>query len=388
MILLKLKVRRVKILKRKIVFLTGTRADFGKLKSLMYKIQEDDEFELHVFVTGMHMLLKYGYTCLEVENANFRNIYKFINQNPSDRMDQILSKTISGLSDFIREIKPDMIIVHGDRIEALAGASVGALNNVLVGHIEGGEVSGTIDELIRHAVSKLSHIHFVSNDIAKIRLAQLGERLDNIHVIGSPDIDVMNSNNLPTLDDVKEYYDFDFNEYGILLFHSVTTALNDLRGEIRTVVDQVIASNLNFIVIYPNNDIGVDIILDEYSRLAELSQFRIYPSMRFEYFLTALKNAKFIMGNSSAGVREAPHFGIPAINLGTRQRNRVECETVLNVQIEPNSIKQALFQAQMMDKRTSTLFGNGDSDEKFHSIIKNNSFWSVAVQKFFVDQLP
>ncbi len=375
------------IKKRKIVFLTGTRADFGKLKSLMYKIQNDEECELHVFVTGMHMLAKYGYTCEEVEKAKFKNIYKFINQNASDSMDHILSKTISGLSDFIREIKPDMIIVHGDRVEALAGAAVGALNNILVGHIEGGEVSGTVDELIRHAVSKLSHIHFVSNDTAKVRLAQLGERLVNIHVIGSPDVDVMNSTNLPTIDEVKRHYGFEFGEYGILIFHPVTTEQEDLRRQIHTVVSQVIASGLNYIVVYPNNDIGTDVIINEYARLKGLPQIRIYPSMRFEYFLTALKNARLIIGNSSAGVREAPHFSVPTINLGTRQHNRVKCDTVLNVPIEPDAIMQALYQARTMNKRASQLFGNGGSDEKFHTIVKSSTFWSVAVQKVFVDQV-
>jgi len=376
----------IEINKRKIVFLTGTRADFGKLKSLINKIKNDDEFELHIFVTGMHMLSKYGYTCKEVEKANFKNIYKFINQNVSDSMDHILSKTILGLSDFIREIKPDMIIVHGDRVEALAGASVGALNNILVGHIEGGEVSGTVDELIRHAVSKLSHIHFVSNDTAKLRLAQLGEKLDNIHVIGSPDIDVMNSNTLPAINEVKQYYNFEFGEYGILIFHSVTTEQELLHSQIRTVVDQVIASKLNFIVIYPNNDSGTDIILNEYSRLGELPQIRIFPSMRFEYFLTLLKNAKFIMGNSSSGVREAPHYGVPTIDVGTRQQNRVKCNTVLNVPIQPDTIKQALHEVSIMTKGVSHIFGNGGSDEKFYRIVKSPTFWTVAVQKTFVDQ--
>ena len=183
---------------KKIVFVTGTRADFGKLKSLMKIIQSDNQFELHVFVTGMHMLAKYGYTCEEVEKANFTNIYKFINQNVSDGMDHVLAKSILGLSDYVREINPDMIIVHGDRVEALAGATVGALNNVLTGHIEGGEVSGTIDELIRHAVTKLSHAHFVANNEAQKRLLQLGEKPEATYIIGSPDIDVMNSNSLPS----------------------------------------------------------------------------------------------------------------------------------------------------------------------------------------------
>ncbi len=161
--------------KKKIVFLTGTRADFGKLKSLLNQIVPHAEFDVHIFVTGMHMLSKYGSTYIEVERNKFPNIYKFINQNHSDNMDVVLGKTIAGFSDYISETKPDLIVVHGDRVEAMAGAIVGSLRNIKVAHIEGGEVSGTIDEVIRHSVSKLSHVHFVANEEAKNRLIQLGE---------------------------------------------------------------------------------------------------------------------------------------------------------------------------------------------------------------------
>jgi len=371
--------------KRKIVFLTGTRADFGKLKSLMSRIQGDDEFELNIFVTGMHMLSKYGYTCIEVEKAGFRNLYKFINQNASDSMDNILSKTISGLSDYVKEIKPDLLIVHGDRVEALAGAAIGALNNLLVGHIEGGEVSGTVDELIRHAVSKLSHIHFVSNEEAKGRLVQLGEKSESIHVIGSPDVDVMNSSNLPSIDEVRKHYAFNFEQYGILMFHPVTTELEDMPRQIDTLVEQVLESNQNYVVIYPNNDIGTDIILSKYRELEGVERIRLYPSMRFECFLTLLKNADFIIGNSSVGVREAPHFGVPTINVGTRQNNRATCETILNVPVDASAIRQAFAEVKGRERQPHTLFGNGGSDEQFYRIVKEPSFWQMPTQKTFVD---
>ena len=300
-------------------------------------------------------------------------------------MDQVLAKTIIGFSDFVKETIPDFIIVHGDRVEALAGASVGALNNILVGHIEGGEVSGTVDELIRHAVTKLSHIHFVANNMAMERLFQLGERTDTVHVIGSPDVDVMNSNSLPKLDEVRGRYDFNYTNYSILMFHPVTTELSQLRQQIRIVVDQVIASNLNYIVIYPNNDHGTEIILEEYSRFSGLSRIKTYPSMRFEYFLTLLKNATFIIGNSSAGVREAPHFGVPAINLGTRQSNRVKSNLVLNVEIESSSIVNIISQVKNLSKTPEILFGNGNSAERFLEIMKSNFFWNHKTQKHFVD---
>nr|WP_206513225.1 UDP-N-acetylglucosamine 2-epimerase [Vibrio alfacsensis] len=157
-------------------------------------------------------------------------------------MDIVLSKTIQGLSDYVQDLKPDMIVVHGDRVEALAGAIVGSLNNILVAHIEGGEVSGTIDELIRHSVSKMSHLHFVSNDFARKRLIQLGECESSIFVIGSPDLDIMKSKELPSLLDVKDRYDIDFDKYSILMYHPVTTALNELGENIHEVVSGVIDS--------------------------------------------------------------------------------------------------------------------------------------------------
>lgn len=344
-------------------------------------------FEVHIFVTGMHMLSKYGATWREIRKVGFGNIYKFINQNASDSMDHILAKTVVGLSDYVKETAPDMLIVHGDRVETLAGAIVGALNNVLVAHVEGGEVSGTVDELIRHAVSKLSHLHFVANDTAKKRLTQLGEAAESIHVIGSPDIDVMNSSSLPDIAEVRRYYDFDFPDYAILLFHPVTTELVELRRHVKILVDQVLASGLNYIVVYPNNDHGTEIILEEYSRFQNNPRVKIYPSMRFEYFLTTLKEATFILGNSSAGIREAPHFGVPAINLGTRQNNRVKCDLVLDATIDPDAIACALTRSREMPRHPSALFGNGNSAESFHAIVKSSSFWNRDTQKYFVDRV-
>ncbi len=371
---------------KKILFLTGTRADFGKLKPLMLALKESSGFEIFVFVTGMHMLTKYGYTCAEVERAGFSDAYKFINQKSTDGMDQVLAKTIVGLSDYIHEIEPDLMVVHGDRVEALAGATVGALNNVLTGHIEGGEVSGTIDELIRHAVSKLSHVHFVANDLARQRLIQLGEGEKTVHVIGSPDIDVMNSCALPGLDEVRRHYEISYPSYGILIFHPVTTELNMLRDQVREMINALENSERNYVVIYPNNDHGTEIILDEYKSIQNNSHFKLFPSMRFEYFLTLLRHADFMIGNSSAGVREAPHFGVPAINLGSRQYNRVQSALVLNTPIDQDSIIDAIEQVMSISRGPERLFGNGDSVRKFCDVLGQDDFWLTSKQKHFIDR--
>ncbi len=370
---------------KKILFLTGTRADFGKLKSLIKTVESDQCFEAHLFVTGMHMLAKYGMTAKEVEKAGFTSLYKYINQNNYDSMDVILSKTIHGLSDYVKEIKPDMIVVHGDRVEAMAGAIVGALNNILVGHIEGGEVSGTIDELIRHSVSKMSHLHFVSNEVAKKRLLQLGESEASIFVIGSPDLDIMTSSDLPSLDLVKKRYEIPFNDYSVFMYHPVTTEVDQLPEKISNTVDALLESDENYVVIYPNNDHGSEVIINELMRLKGNKRFRIFPSVRFEYFLTLLKNANMMIGNSSAGVREMPFYGKVSINIGSRQDNRSIAKSIINVPESKKEILECIKLARTQSFDVEMEFGEGNSNELFLKAIKNPEFWTTLKQKTFID---
>ena len=217
-----------KIFKKKLLFLTSTRADFSKLKSLILTFQKNKNFEVNIFVTGMHLLRRYGYTVNELLRANIKNIYKFQNQKENNySMTKSLSLTVNGLSKYLKKNKTDLLIIHGDRMEALAGAIAGTFNNIYVGHIEGGELSGTIDESIRHAVSKLSHFHFVSNDESKKRLIQMGENKNTIFSIGSPDLDLMKKKNLPKIVDAKKFYDVSFDDFAIIIFHPVTTDKNE-----------------------------------------------------------------------------------------------------------------------------------------------------------------
>lgn len=376
----------MRIKSKKILFLTGTRADFGKLKPLMLSLQKNKRFKVDIFVTGMHMLEKYGETHLEIDKSKLKNIHKFVNQSYLDKMDSIFAKTISGFSDYVRETKPDMIVVHGDRVEALAAATVGALNNIKVAHIEGGEVSGTVDELIRHAVTKMANIHFVANNQAHRRLVQLGEQKNTIHTIGSPDIDVMQSGNIPDIREVRRRYRVPFNKYGILCFHPVTSELDQLHIQIKCVIDSLLESEKNYIVIYPNNDNGSDDIFREYKRLYKNPKFRIIPSMRFEYFLSALKKAQFIIGNSSAGIREAPHYGVPTINIGSRQLNRANCHSIINVDFNFKKILSAVQASLKIKKRPVKMFGSGGATNKFKNILEKKNIWIKSNQKQFKDR--
>lgn len=370
---------------KKIVFLTGTRADYGKLKSLITMVETAPDFQAHIFVTGMHMLHKYGFTVQEVEKSGYKNVYKYINQHAADTMDVILAKTITGLSDYVKEVQPDMIVVHGDRVEAMAGAIVGSLNNILVSHIEGGEVSGTIDELIRHAVSKMAHLHYVSNETAKKRLLQLGETDKSINVIGSPDLDIMSSGSLPTLEEALDRYEIPFNDFGVLMYHPVTTELDALAENIKCVVDAVIASKRNFVVIYPNNDHGTDVIINEYKRLDGRDNIRIFPSVRFECFLTLLKYSKVVVGNSSAGVREAPFYGIPSLDIGTRQKNRATARSITNLPNNADEILSCLNKEYGKKYDAFHEFGSGESDSLFTASLCDDALWETEKQKVFVD---
>ncbi len=189
----------------------------------------------------------------------------------------------------LKNVQPDLIVIHGDRVEALAGAIVGSLNNILVAHVEGGELSGTIDELLRHATSKMSHIHFVANNKAKMLLEQMGELPESIYSIGSPDVDIMFSNTLPDLETVKTYYNIPFETYSVAMFHPVTTEHIQMENYAKEFVKALIKSDKNYVVIYPNNDMGSQTILDAYQVFNEHSNFRVFPSVRFEYFLNLVK---------------------------------------------------------------------------------------------------
>jgi len=371
---------------KKILFLTGTRADFGKIKSLMQILESHPGFEVFVFVTGMHLQKEYGYTLLEIERCGFSNVHTFENHTHETTMDLTLAKTIEGLSSYVKTCEPDMIVIHGDRVEALAGAIVGSLNNILVSHIEGGEVSGTIDELIRHSTSKMSHVHFVSNQQAKKRLIQMGELSESVFTIGSPDVDIMFSDTLPDLATAKNYYEIEFDAYAVVMFHPVTTEAKYMQQYADDFVEALLEDTHNYVVIFPNNDLGSNAILKAYERLKNNSRFRVFPSLRFEYFLTLLKKAQFIIGNSSAGIREAPYYGLPIINIGTRQQNRALHADILNVDYDKNSIKMAL---KIIDShkvlKTDGDFGKGNSAQLFLQSLEKNDIWQLNHQKQFRD---
>lgn len=372
---------------KKILFITGTRADFGKLKPLIRAVDASEDFECHIFCTGMHLMEKYGNTVSEVRKAGFtQNLYPFLNQVEGESMEIIMSNTIAGLSRYLHENVMDLIVVHGDRIEALAGATVGALRNVLVAHIEGGEVSGTIDDLIRHACSKMSHVHFVASETARRRLIQLGESESTVFQIGSPDIDIMLSNELPSITEVRERYGIDFDNFAIAMLHPVTTEAHLMEENAKEYVQALLESDRNYVVVYPNNDLGSEHIFNAYQSIRNHPRFKVFPSLRFEYFLSLLKYSEFLIGNSSAGIHEAPVYGVPTINIGSRQNNRFQYVSISNVLFKKAAILDAIAVAVQQERYKPTdHYGDGQSAQLFMEAIQSDGFWTTNCQKTFVD---
>ncbi|PIE15647.1 MAG: UDP-N-acetylglucosamine 2-epimerase (hydrolyzing) [Rhodobacterales bacterium] len=369
---------------RQILFVTGTRADFGKLEPLALAAR-DAGFRVSFFVTGMHMMERYGLTKIEVHRLQGVEVFEFENQAEDDPQDMILARTITGFSAFVADHQPDLVVVHGDRVEALAAALVCATNYLRCAHIEGGEVSGTIDEIFRHCNTKLSTYHFVSSEVAKSRVQALGEVADSIYVTGSPELDTHRAASGVSMEQVRQHYDIDFDDYGIVTFHPVTSEQDSIGAQARALFDRLVASGRHFVVILPNNDPGANDIVQVINTLPN-DRFRVLPSMRFAYFSELLKNAAAHIGNSSVGVREAPFLGLPSLDIGTRQNKRSNAGSISHCSAHDG---QAIddFLAQKWGKRhdSDSGFGAGSSAQLFVDILKDQKFWQHPLQKEFQD---
>lgn len=369
---------------RRVAFVTGTRADFGKVVPLAMAA-DDVGCKTSFFVTGMHMMRRYGDTRIEVRQQAKGDIYEFVNQSPGDPQDVVLAKTMQGFIDWVTEHPVDLVVVHGDRVEALAVSLVCAMRYIRCAHIEGGELSGTIDELYRHCNSKLCRYHFVSSDLAARRVAALGENPDDIFVIGSPELDVHDARTQVALSDVRARYDINFDDYGIAVFHPVTSERDTIRRQAESLFGVLASSGRRFVVISPNNDPGSEEIFEVVDALPS-EQFRVIPSMRFAYFSALMRNSSAIVGNSSLGVREAPFLGVPSLNVGTRQNQRSQSPSITHAMADDVDAITSFLESQWgLRFERSGEFGLGNAATRFSQIISDPSFWERPRQKAFYE---
>ena len=369
---------------KSLCFVTCTRADFSKMCPLIQKALES-EYNIYIWISGMHLQEEYGSTHLEILKIFVGTRAKlYYAHNEARRMSQSYHFTCREFDKWLPN-SVETVFVHGDRQESLACCSIAMLRNVNVCHIEGGELSGTVDESLRHAITKLSHLHLVSNERSQQRLIQMGENAKRIFVVGSPEIDNLRSNNI-RYEDISARYNIPFEQnYFVLVYHPITINFNP--SEIKHLVDTCIASNENFVVIKSNNDTNHDIIDKEYERFRDNPSFRLLPSMRFKMFIGLLKHSHGIIGNSSVGVRETPVLGIPSFNIGTRQKGRsIESDSIINMEDFRVFNIHSLIQMKRMPRfETSEEFGNGNTAQNFMNFLDFVKSNEIDKQKYFVD---
>lgn len=270
-------------------------------------------------------------------------------------------------------------------MEALACSLVCATNYIRCAHVEGGEVSGTIDEQFRHCNTKLSTYHLVSSEEARQRVIRLGEEPEMVHAIGSPELDIHGRLSGVTIDQVMQRYEITSRDYGICVFHPVTSESASMGEQSASLFEALKVSQCYFVVILPNNDPGSDAILEVIDLLPR-ERFRVLPSMRFAFFSELMRNGSAIIGNSSMGVREAPFLGVPSLDIGTRQANRGGAPSLWQCSAhDQTGIHRFLDEAWGKRYPSSQSFGTGDAAHQFVEFLANIELWNQPLQKYFVE---
>lgn len=374
---------------RKICFITERRADYSRLKPILREIEKDPELEYALIVTGQHLLPELGNTIKIIEKDGFKisdkiEIYSKNENDTGADMSRALGRAIVGISNALERIKPDIIFVGFDLGAHLAGAIVGAHMNIPVAHVQGGEVTGTIDESIRHAISKFSHIHFPANQDAADRLIKMGENPKYVFNVGCPSLDVALSTKLIPKEKIIGEFKIDSSKpFAILIQHPVTTEIDKAEEQILTTLEAVKELDLQTILIYPNVDAGGRRIIKEIQK----SKIKRYKNLPFENFLSLLSVADVLIGNSSSGIREAASFNIPVVNIGTRQQGRLRPDNVIDVGYSKaeiiNAVKKALYDKDFKEKvkRCNNPYGDGQSAKRIVKILKNIEITPELLQK-------
>lgn len=379
-------------MKRKILYISGTRADYGLMRSILFQIHKHESLSLDIVVTGMHLMDEFGMTFDEIkkDGFNYHIVDVHYDDDTKESMAQFIGKFIQSLSPLVQSINPDIILVLGDRGEMLAGAIVGAYLSIPVAHIHGGEVTSTVDDLARHAITKLSHIHFPATEESAQRIKQMGEDPSHIFVVGAPGLDQILNEPLLDLEELEEKYQLDFSDNVLLVVqHPVTLETDQAPKQIRETLKAVSLLKFQTIVIYPNADAGGREMINIIKEYEHLPFIHTYKSIPHKDYLSLMQHSSVLIGNSSSGIIEAPSFGLPTINIGTRQEGRERGNNVIEVDYEKNeilkAIKIALFDDDFGEKIQEKInpYGDGKSGQRIVKILHSLPITSVMLQKKF-----
>ena len=364
----------------RLMFLTGSRGEWGYIRPLIKLCEAHDNFEYKLCATNMHLLPSFGLSINELINDGItvhHKLYTALDGYTHVTMAKSLGLLVNSLADVVVSEKPDWIILAGDRWEQMAGAIVGAFCYIPIAHIQAGEVSGNIDGMTRHAIGKYSHIHLASNQDACDRLRKLGEEEFRVHNVGAPQLDELRTGQITEISEVSSRLSVDLTkDFFLVVQHPVTERADFALEEIKETLAALNQFTQNKIIILPNNDAGSALIKKGIEDYRSGSYF-VFSNLSRADYLCLLSNAKCIVGNSSSGLLEAPSFKTPAINLGERQRGRLRACNVVDQEYLSDKIVASLnyvlndseFRNNL--KSCSNPYGDGYSSERILKILKS-----------------
>ena len=379
--------------KRKICVVTGTRAEYGLFYPILKKIQASETLELQLIATTMHLSTEFGLTYQQIEEDGFTIDDKIENLLASDTKASIAKSTALAtllLSDSFNRLKPDMVLLLGDRYETHAAATTAMLMNIPIAHIHGGEITeGAVDEQIRHSITKMSYLHFTSTQSYKQRILQMGEAEERVFHSGAPGIDNITNLELLSQSTLEENLGWKFGSKSALFtYHPVTLDNSNVSNDIEKIFTVLIKSNLNILFTYANADDNGRLINQKIETFCQSNpkKYRVEKSLGQLRYLSAMKYVNVLIGNTSSGIIEAASFQKPVVNIGNRQKGRLQSGNVIDCEIA--SLDSAISKALSNDFRSTcknieNIYGNGHAAEVIISVLEKEP---LSVIKKFVDR--
>ena len=381
--------------KRKICVVTGTRAEYGLLTPLLHEIKKDNDLQLQLIVTGMHLSPEFGLTYKEVEKEFEidKKIEILISSDTSIGVSKSMGLAQISFAEAYEELKPDIVVVLGDRYEIFSAVASAMVSRLPIAHISGGELTqGAIDDAIRHSITKMSHIHFVATEEYKLRVIQLGENPKNVYNFGEAGLDNIKRLQLLSKEEFEDSIDFKLDKKSLLITYHPTTLDN-----IETIIDDFknILNSLDklkdttLIFTKANSDEGGRIInkmIDDYVSNNKNKSIS-FTSLGQLRYLSALQYVDAVVGNTSSGIVEAPSFKIATINIGNRQKGRIQAKSVINCKPIKSELDNAFIRLYSDDFRNSLQnilnpYGQGDSSKRTKEILKNISLENIIIKEF------
>jgi GDP/UDP-N,N'-diacetylbacillosamine 2-epimerase (hydrolysing) len=376
---------------RTIAIVTERRADYSRYKPILELIREDSELDYKLIVTGISLLKEHGNDIDVVRRDGFaiEAVLPMFAENAPDtgaEMVRAMGRIMPALADLFEQLRPDLILSGFDIGANFAASVAGAHMNIPVAHIQGGEVTGSIDESLRHAMSKFAHLHFPATEESKQRLIRMGEDPRNIFVVGCPSLDVVLGTPVMPREQVLAAHGLDPRKpYVVILQHPVTTEVKQAGLQMAETLAAVANLNLQGVLIYPNNDAGAQRIITEINK----SGIKVVRSLPSEGFVNLLRHAGALVGNSSSGIHETASLGVPTVNIGSRQQGRERGPNVLDVGNDRDAIREALLTAlhdeafkAVVDRRINP-YGDGRAAARIVHVLKTVSLDNLIQKRFY-----